>query len=228
MAEKKGWGSTVMGWFIVQDGAGNAPGSPDYQPFSDAAADGSASSAGGDAAAQAAAAPMPQVFSSTPPAARGGKVDFDAVFSAAAIEPQETERVAKAIELLQSLPAGTDPAVRKQIVEASLRAFGVPIDKIIETGVAEIQALEAYIRSGAADSQKLMDDSDQRIKELEREIANIRTVMQQSVEEQKSVLQACNTKKLDIQGILEFFGQEAVARVVKESPKLHEPAAAPQ
>jgi hypothetical protein len=221
MAEKKGWGSTVMGWFITQDGA---PGGADYQPFSDVTADGAAA-AGGDA--PAAAAPMPEVFSSTPPAAKGGKVDFNAVFSAAAIEPQETERVAKAIELLQSLPAGTDPAVRKQIVEASLRAFGVPIDKIIETAVAEIQALEAYIRSGAADSQKLMDESDERIKALEKEITNVRTIMQQSVEEQKSVLQSCNTKKLDIQGILEFFGQEAVARVVKESPKLHEPAAVP-
>jgi flagellar motility protein MotE (MotC chaperone) len=219
MAEKKGWGSTVMGWFITQDGV---TAGADYQPFSDVTADSSAPA--GDAAAPA--APMPEVFSSTPPAAKGGKVDFDAVFSAAAIEPQETERVAKAIELLQSLPPGTDPAVRKQIVEASLRAFGVPIDKIIETGVAEIQALEAYIRSGASDSQKLMDESDERIKALEKEIANVRTIMQQSVEEQKSVLQSCNTKKLDIQGILEFFGQEAVARVVKESPKLHEPAAA--
>jgi hypothetical protein len=48
--------------------------------------------------------------------------------------------------------------------------------------------------------------------------------MQDRVEEQKQVMQLCNTKKLDIQAILEFFGQDAVAKVVKESPKLHEPA----
>jgi hypothetical protein len=36
-------------------------------------------------------------------------------------------------------------------------------------------------------------------------------------------MQACNAKKLEVQKVLEFFGQDAVARVVRESPKLHEP-----
>ena len=39
-------------------------------------------------------------------------------------------------------------------------------------------------------------------------------------------MQSCNAKKLEVQKVLEFFGQEAVARVVRESPKLHEPSAA--
>ena len=38
---------------------------------------------------------------------------------------------------------------------------------------------------------------------------------------------ACNAKKLEIQRVLEFFGQETVARVVRDSPKLHDPSAAP-
>ena len=45
------------------------------------------------------------------------------------------------------------------------------------------------------------------------------------VQEQQSVTAACNAKKLDVQRVLEFFGQEAVARVVRESPKLYEPSA---
>ena len=60
--------------------------------------------------------------------------------------------MAKAAALLGSLPPGPTPAVKKQIVEASLKAFGVPIDKIIEDRCEEIQALEAYIRAGAADT----------------------------------------------------------------------------
>jgi hypothetical protein len=47
--------------------------------------------------------------------------------------------------------------------------------------------------------------------------------MQQRVEEQNTVIHSCNAKKLDVQKVLEFFGQEAVARVVHDSPKLHEP-----
>jgi len=49
--------------------------------------------------------------------------------------------------------------------------------------------------------------------------------MDQRVQEQQSVTAACNAKKLDVQRVLEFFGQEAVARVVRESPKLYDPSA---
>ena len=66
-------------------------------------------------------------------------------------------------------------------------------------------------------------DAESRIRQYEEEIANLRTVMQQRVEEQKSVITACNSKKLEIQNVLEFFGQEAVAKVVRQSPKLQEP-----
>ena len=40
---------------------------------------------------------------------------------------------------------------------------------------------------------------------------------------QYALTQACNQQKLRVQEVLEFFGQEAVARVVSQSPKLHEP-----
>jgi hypothetical protein len=118
-------------------------------------------------------------------------------------------------------------AVRKQIVEASMKAFGVPLDSIIETGVEEIQALESYIRTGATDTDTLLAASRARIAQFENEIKNIRVVMDQRVAEQQAVTAACNGRKLEVQRVLEFFGQEAVARVVRESPKLHDPSAPP-
>jgi uncharacterized phage infection (PIP) family protein YhgE len=210
MTEGRGWGSTVLGWFIVREDATAGEAAP-------------APEAPGAAATNA--GPMPNVFSSEPPAATGGKVDFNGVFDAAGIAKEDRDRIGKADELLQSLPADTPVAVRKQIVEASLKAFGVPIDRIIETGVEEIQALEGYIRSGATDTQKVLEESNRRIQQFEDEIKNIRTVMEQRVQEQQAVTTACNARKLDVQRILEFFGQEAVARVVRESPKLHDPSA---
>jgi hypothetical protein len=154
-------------------------------------------------------------------------VDFDGVFAAAGISDEERQRVSKAGELLGSLPAETPVAVRKQIVEASLRAFGVPIEKIIEAGVCEIQALEGYIRRGSTDTQKVLEESNRRIALYENEIKSLRTVMEQRVQEQHGVAASCNAKKLDVQRVLEFFGQEAVAKVVRESPKLHDPSAPP-
>ena len=200
MNDKKGWGATVLGWFVVSDDEeGQRP------EGGDAAGEGT----GEDAAA------MAQVFVKDPPAAVGGQVDFDAVFEAAGIDDEETGRVSRAQELLASLPGDTPAPVKKQIVEASLTAFGVSIDKIIEGGVAEIQALEGYIRTGAADTQTLLAESAARITKFEDEIQRIRTIMDERVQEQQAVTKACNEKKLSIQQILEFFGQEAVARVVQ-------------
>jgi hypothetical protein len=214
MSEGQSWGSTVLGWFIVRDEADSTSG---------------VTSAAADAAARDSAqtAPAPTFFQTEPPAAPGGQVDFDGVFGAAGIGSEERDRVVKAAALLASLPSETPVAVRKQIVEASMKAFGVPVDKIIEAGVGEIQALEGYIRTGAADTEKLLAESSTRIAQFEGEIKNIRTIMDQRVKEQQAVTAACNTKKLDVQRVLEFFGQEAVARVVRDSPKLHDPSAAP-
>src|SRR5438067_953662 len=207
MSEKKSWGSTVAGWFVVQD-----------QPSADAPSEAPSETD--------AAAPQPElnVFTTTPPAAPGGAVDFDQVYEAAGIDAAARERVARTQDLLNSLPPGTEETVKKQIVMASLKAFGVPIDKIIEAGAQELQALEAYIRAGAADTEKVTNEADLRIKQYEEEIVKLKTVMQDRVTEQQSVVRSCNEKKLDVQKVLEFFGQEAVARVVRDSPKLHEPA----
>ncbi len=209
MSDKKSWGSTVAGWFVVQDPTAPVP---DEQSQ--------------DVSAQP-AAPQPalNVFSTPPPAAPGGAVEFDKVFEAAGVDPKAREQVTRTLDMLNSLPPGTEETVKKQIVMASLKAFAVPIDQIIESTAQELQALEAYIRSGAADTEKVTSEADLRIKQNEEEIVKLRTVMQDRVAEQQAVVKKCNDKKLEIQKVLEFFGQDAVARVVRESPKLHEPRA---
>jgi hypothetical protein len=216
MSDKKGWGSTVAGWFIERD----EPAKPVETDFADV------SDQPSPAPAENYTTPSPtqSVFQKSPPPPTGGQVDFAAVFEAAGVDQEEQQRVARTTELLRSLPAGTDGSVKKQIVEASLKAFGVPIEKIIEATVEEIQALDGYIRNGAADNEKLIQESDARIKQYEEEIKNIRSVMQQSVNEQQTLIKTCNDKKLEVQQVLEFFGQDTVAKVVKASPKLHDPS----
>ena len=225
MTDKKGWGATVAGWFIERDEDHEQTGEAEAATSdieSNSTEDPLAvTSAHGDYTTPS---PTQGVFQSPPPSAIGGQVDFEAVFAAAGVDAEERQRVAKTIELVRSLPAGTEMAVKKQIVEAALKAFGVPIEKIIEASVEEIQALDGYVRNGAADNEKLIQESDARIKHYEEEIRNIRAVMQQSVEEQQKVIKVCNDKKLEVQQVLEFFGQDAVANVVKASPKLHDPS----
>ena len=228
MAEKN-WGDTVVGWFIVKDE--NQP--DDNQSKTDLSADELiakyADQTPLDAEGENAAVEVSETRQipenyATPPPAPDGKVDFDAVFDTGGVDADERERIAKAKALLDSLPEGTDVAVKKQIVEASLKAFGVPIEKIIEAGVAEIEALEFYIRSGANDTEKVLQDGAKRIGQYEQEIKDLRKIMEDRVKEQNSVIAACNAKKLEVQKVLEFFGRDVVAQVVKDSPKLHEPA----
>ena len=218
MSDKKGWGATVAGWFIERDepdasvetGEIDVPDvpAPPTPPVED----------------YTTPSPTQSVFQTAPPPPTGGQVDFAAVFQAAGVDQEEQQRVTRTTDLLRSLPAETDINVKKQIVEASLKAFGVSVDKIIEATVEEIQALDGYIRNGAADNEKLIQESDARIKEYETEIKNIRSVMQQSVDEQQKLIKVCNDKKLEVQQVLEFFGQDTVAKVVKASPKLHDPS----
>ena len=214
MSEKKGWGATVTGWFIERD----EPSTPVEANFSEVPAQTP------PAEDYTTPSPTQSVFQKAPPPPTGGQVDFGAVFEAAGVDQEEQQRVARTTELLRSLPADTEINVKKQIVEASLKAFGVSVDKIIEATVEEIQALDGYIRNGAADNDKLIQESDARIKQYEQEIQNIRSVMQQSVEEQQNLIKVCNDKKLEVQQVLEFFGQDTVAKVVKTSPKLHDPS----
>lgn len=213
MAEKRGWGSTVVGWFVTQDqqsGAVPPDDTPEQEP--------------GRRRTAERHTPEPlNVFATPPPAAPGGVVDFEKVFDAAGITPDARERVTRTTDLLNSLPADSDASVKKQIVFASLKAFGVPIDNIIEAGAQQLQALEAYIRAGAADTATVADEADQRIKQYEQEIVKLRQVMQERVQEQQEVVKNCNARKLEVQRVLEFFGQDAVAKVVRESPKLQEP-----
>ncbi len=211
MAEKKGgFGSTVLGWFVVREG--------------DEKKEESADELIAKYANDAPPPPPPEVkISGELPKAQGGNVDFPAVFRAAGVNDEEQGRIDKATQLLKTLPVETPKDVKKQIVEASLKAFGYPVEAIIEAGAQEIQALEVYIQAGQRDTQALLAESQKRTAELEAEIARIKKVMEEQVAAQYALTQACNQQKLKVQEVLEFFGQEAVARVVSQSPKLHEP-----
>lgn len=215
MNEKKNWGSTVLGWFVVKE-------EDEQLRVADSAPTGDLAPPGLEEAPPSPPAPA---FAKDPPPAPGGKVDFDAVFEAGGVDAEERDRFSKASQLLASLPEGTDPVVKRQIVEASLKAFGVPIDKIIEAGVEQIQALEAYQRAGAGDTKLVSEEAERKIAAFEAEIRQIRQIVEERVREQVGVVTSCNQRKLEVQRVLEFFGQEAVARVVRDSPKLIDPTA---
>lgn len=215
---KKGWGKTVKGWFIVSD--------EDKQSETDTSTDALIAKYASEPAPEA---PPPEIKlqGELPKVAPGAAIDFPAVYVAAGVDAEEQGRIEKAMNLLSTLPAATPKDVKRQIVEASLKAFGYPLDAIIEAGAQEIQALDIYIQSGQKQTQDLLSQSQARLEQLNQEIADIKRVMEEQVSTQYTLTQKCNEEKLKIQDVLEFFGQEAVAKVVQQSPKLHDPASTP-
>jgi len=216
MAEKKSFGRKVMGWFVVDDNADKKK--PD---ISEESVDDLIKRYADDK--PAAPPPPPVELKGDLPRATGGQLDLPRIFAAAGISAEEQGRVVRAQELLKTLPAETPVPVKRQIVEASLKAFGYPIDDLIEAGAQEIQALEAYIQREAAETQRTLGDASKRIEQLTQEIADLRKLMQTAIDEQNLATQASNAAKLPVQQVLEFFGEDAIARVVHASPKLQEP-----
>ena len=223
MSDKKGLGSTVLGWFVVREGEEDEE---EESPEKIIAKYGKKLPAAPPPPPDATAPPSLRLQGEVPQIAAGTSPDvrvFAQVYRAAQITDDAQQRVEKALGLLQSLPTETPKDIRKQIVEASLKAFGIPLDQIIETAAEEIQALEAYIQHGERNTAAILTDATQQVARLEGQIAEVKKLMDLQVRTQRGVVKASNDQKLRIQAVLEFFGQEAVARVVRESPKLVEP-----
>ena len=212
MSEKKGWATSLKGLFVEADEP-----RADAEAEAPSPAEAEAEAAAGEAtAAPAAAAPTAAAPRGTAAAFPGqsaggppGKLDFAAIYTAAGIGAEEQERIAKAAELLHALPEGTEAA--RHIVEASLKAFGVPVEKILAAGDREMQALDAYAAADAADTRQVLDDSNRKIAQYEQEIQRIRQVMDERVAAQQSVTRGCAAGKLELAQVLGFFGHAPAA-----------------
>lgn len=195
MEKKRSWGKTVASWFVV-----------DSEPGSPQAAQPDAGMPSGEAAAPAPSEPLPPIVN--------GTLDLAAIYGGAGVDAGAQDRVVKAQALLRSLPAETPEPVKRQIVETSLRTFGVPTDEILRAAAAEIQALEAYVQAGEAGARRTAEDGNARIAELEAEMGRVRQAMEQAAVEQEGRARAASQEKLNVQQVLDFFGEEAVARAV--------------
>jgi hypothetical protein len=226
---KKNLGNTVLGWFVVKEGEEDGePEETEDEPEPAPVPQKQATPqmkrrAAPPLPSDDAAPPSVRLPGNVPQVAAGAETGpkvFTQVFQAAHITDEAQGRVEKALALLQSLPTETPRETRKQIVEASLKAFAIPLDSIIETAAEEIQALEAFIQHGERHTQSVLLDANAQIEKLAGQISEIKKLMELQIRTQQGVVRSSNEQKLRVQQVLEFFGQEAVARVVEQSPKL--------
>lgn len=138
------------------------------------------------------------------------------------LSDEEQGRIDKALTLLHTLPAETPIEIKRQIVGASLQAFGFPIDQIIESAALHLKALDKHIKEGQTQTQALLEQSNRRMAELQQEVARVQQVMQEQLAQQQGLTASCNRQKLRVQEVLDFFGREAMERVAQTSVKLRD------
>src|SRR5579862_8047938 len=134
MSEKKGVGSKLLGIFVEDSGADDTAkadaGKTPAEIVAELAGKGGVPKPPADA-------PVPNLKLDKLSSAGGVPTDFDAIFKDAGMDAAELDRVKKAEELLKSLPEATPQPVKKQIVEASLKAFGFEVERSEERRVGK-------------------------------------------------------------------------------------------
>lgn len=162
-----------------------------------------------EAAAQPAAPPPAQAASKPLPVPTAGvtpaKIDFDAVFKNAGIDPGALDRVRKAEELLKTLPSSASDDVKRQIVEAALKAFGFEIAKIVEAVETQTKALDTYVKVNEQQTAKSISDAQAQIAKLEDQVITLRADIDKRTTSLASLAAAADVRRRQIAKVLEFF-----------------------
>lgn len=228
MPEDKGLGSKLLGLFVEKDDRGETPaeGTPSADGEKSAAelveelargtapkpvgapapgrpAPAQAHAAPHPVAAEPALPPLPKPSSAVAPAT----VDFDAVFKSAGLDPAELDRVRKAEELLKGLPEATPVEVRRQIVEASLKAFGVDVTKIAGAARTQLKALETWGRLNEQQTAKSITDMQAQIAQLEDKVIGLKADITKKTETLAALGAAAEVRRGQVNRVLDFFAQ---------------------
>lgn len=140
------------------------------------------------------------------------------ILDARGVAPEERDRVAKAQQLLRALPQETPAAVKREIVEAALKAFGVSIEDIVSAARHEVDVLTGYIREGEMTIKQLEAQSNQRIAELERQIDAIRQELVKAEQEQESLDLQARKVMDEVEPVLRFFGGAPASAAPPKAP----------
>ena len=228
MPEEKGLGSKLLGLFVESGKTEETPAegqaavekSPADIVAELANMSGGKKGAGGAPVAAKAGAPAAAPLSIPKPTGPIPEVtvDFDAVFKGAGMDAAELDRVRKAEELLKSLPEATPQDIKRQIVEASLKAFGFETAKIVAAAQNQQKALDTYVTVNGKQTATAITNAQKEIATLDDKIISLKADIEKKTAMLAGVTTAAETRKVQIGKVLEFF-QGAGSAPAAASPK---------
>ena len=215
MSGEHGIGKKIIGTFFNTEPEGEeapqAPASPSRSAADLVAEIAAATAAPGappvvDAIAPAAPLSTPaQASDPAKPVPSLPPIDFDKIFREAGMDVTDLDRVKKAEDLLKSLPAETPPAVQKQIVEASLKAFGFDVQKIVAAAQNQRRALDTYVKVTDASTAKAVEDAEAQIHTLTEKIASLHADIEKRTAGKVALAAQAQDRKAQVQRIIDFF-----------------------
>ena len=137
------------------------------------------------------------------------QVDFDAVFKTTGLDASDLDRVRKAEELLKGLPEATPVEVKRQIVEASLKAFGFDVAKIVGAAQQQLKALDTWVRLNEQQTAKAVADAQTQIAQLEDKVISLKADINKRADTLASLSAAADGRKGQVHRVLEFFSAPA-------------------
>lgn len=204
----KAIGEKVLGWFIVQDDDEEEAKKP-----APAAAESAVRAGGPDLEAPKTAR---SVGASSVAGAAGvdrhslvllSAASFGEVYRRAGIPEIELDRLTKTLDLVASLPSEASPEMKRTIVEAAASAFGVPIDRIVDTASAALAALERNVADGEARTEAARTSTDEQVRKLTAEIERLRASTETQAATQRVLVQATAHERARIGSVRAFFGR---------------------
>lgn len=216
MAEnnRRGLGRALMGLFVQQDPpAEKGPPSPPtrHEVPSDPVDDLPAAEPSPD---------VPDAVVQEPVAP--ADLDFPSVLRRYGVTEDDQGSIDKVLTLLRGLPGETPVEVRRQIVSASLGAFGISVDKIVEAALLHEAALNRHVQLAETDTQTAISRVQRTIKDLSERIEVERRRESELLARQQGVVQACSIQRVRVGAITAFFGSAEAERVRATSPRLHD------
>jgi hypothetical protein len=216
--EKKGLGSKFIGLFVEKEpteAGSDGASSGELSDAEIAAIAGKAKPSGlpGDPGF---ANPMPGRPAAPPPmdpaleaklgkaSIAGAATDFDAVFREV-IDASALDKMKKAEDLLKGLPDSIPLPQKKQIVETSLRAFGIEIEKIIDAAQQQRRALETFVRVSLDRRDKGNAEAETQIKTLNEKIQALKADTLKRTAAHDELATSAEGRKSQVQKVLEFF-----------------------
>ena len=224
MAEQKGLGSKFLGLFVEKEGGASPEGEAETPDSAKSAADLVAELAGqGNHPPKAPAAPPAPPLAPTREAVpayqpkpgeaplQPATIDFDPVFKKAGIDAGELDNVKKALELLKGLPADAPQAMKRTIVETTLRTMGFPVEKLVQGANNQLRALGNHAKEHESATQQAIEMAQANIRQLDEKIIELKVAIDKRAQSLTQVRMAVEARKAEVQKVLEFFQSPAPA-----------------